>query len=66
MIGGLSNFDIMKLVMYLKVPNFCGVFLRVTIPDKARDKEYGVVYFNKSSEPGSHWVGYYTDGVEQI
>ena len=63
---GLSNFDLLELVKYLKVPNFRGVFMRDTLPDTPHDKECGVVNFNKSSEPGSHWVAYYKDGDERI
>ena len=36
------------------------------IPDKIQDKECGVVNFNKSSEPGSHWVAYYKDGDKRL
>ena len=63
---GLSNFDLLELVKYLKVPNFRGVFMRDTLPDTPHDKECGVVNFNKSSEPGSHWVAYYKDGDKRI
>ena len=63
---GLSNFDLLELIKYLKVPNFRGVFMRDTLPDTPHDKECGVVNFNKSSEPGSHWVAYYKDGGKRI
>ena len=63
---GLSNFDLLELVKYLKVPNFRGVFMRDTLPAKIQDKECGVVNFNKSSEPGSHWVAYYKDGDKRL
>ena len=63
---GLSNFDIIELAKHLKVPNFRGVFMRDTLPDKIQDKECGVVNFNKSSEPGSHWVAYYKDGDKRL
>ena len=63
---GLSNFDIIELAKYLKIPNFRGVFMRDTLPAKIQDKECGVVNFNKSSEPGSHWVAYYKDGDKRL
>ena len=63
---GLSNFDIIKLVQHLKIPDFRGVFMRDTLPDKPREKECGVLNLNKSSEPGSHWVAFYKDGGKRI
>ena len=63
---GLSNFDIIKLVQHLKIPDFRGVFMRDTLPDKPREKECGVLNLNKSSEPGSHWVAFYKDGGQRI
>ena len=63
---GLSNFDIIHLVQYLNIPDFRGVFMRDTLPDKPREKECGVLNLNKSSEPGSHWVAFYKDGDRRI
>ena len=40
--------------------------MRDTLPAKIQDKECGVVNFNKSSEPGSHWVAYYKDGDKRL
>ena len=62
---GLSNFDLIELAQYLYVPNFRGVF-RDTLPDAPHEKECGIVNFNESSEPGSHWVAYYKDGDHRI
>ncbi len=62
---GLTNFDIVKLVRHLNIPNFRGVFPRDGLPDRPNEKECGVVNFNKSSEPGSHWVAYYKNGDER-
>ena len=59
---GLTNFDIIKLVGHLNIPNFRGVFPRDGLPDHPNEKECGVVNFNTSSEPGSHWVAYYKHG----
>ena len=58
---GVSNFDIIKIVQHLKIPNFKGVFMRDElkgIPDK---QECAIINFNKSTEPGSHWVAYFKD-----
>ena len=63
---GLSNFDIIHLVQYLNIPDFRGVFMRDTLPDKPREKECGVLNLNKSSKPGSHWVAFYKDGDRRI
>ena len=63
---GLSNFDIIKLVKHLKIPNFKGPFMRDELPKKPEKQECGIVNFNTSKEPGSHWVGYYKDGDERI
>ena len=63
---GLTNFDIIHLVKHLNIPNFKGVFMRDELPEQPEEKECGIVNFNKSSEPGSHWVAYYKDGNERI
>ena len=57
----LTNVDILFYVKELQIPNFRGVFMRDTLPSKAWDKECGIVNFNTSSEPGSHWVCYNKD-----
>ena len=62
----LSNFDIIKLVQHLKIPDFRGVFMRDTLPNNPREKECGVLNLNKSSELGSHWVAFYEDGDKRI
>ena len=65
---GLSNFDILKLVKHLKIPNFKGPFMRDELPSEPppQKQECGIVNFNTSTEPGSHWVAYYKDGDERI
>ena len=64
---GLTNFDIIQLVKHLNIPNFKGVFMRNELPQqRPNEKECAIVNFNKSSEPGSHWVCYYKDGDERI
>ena len=63
---GLTNFDIIKLVQHLKIPNFKGVFMRDELPSAPQNKECGIVNFNKSTESGSHWVAYFKDGEKRI
>ena len=63
---GLSNFDILKIAKYLKIPNFKGVFTRDQLPEKIGNKESGIVNFNTSKEPGSHWVAYFREGSKKI
>ena len=40
--------------------------MRDELTDKPDEKECAIVNFNKSSEPGSHWVAYYKNGDERI
>ena len=63
---GLTNFDILHLVNHLKIPNFRGVFCRNELPCEPEINESGIMNLSKSSDPGSHWVGYYKDGEERI
>ena len=58
----LSNFELERYVKQLKIPNFRGVFMRDTLPDKPRNAECGIVNFNTRDQSGSHWVCYYTKG----
>ena len=44
---------------------FRGVFMRDTLPKVPHHKECGIVNFNNSYEPGSHWVCYFKDGMDQ-
>ena len=64
--GGLNNFEIAKLVKYLDIPNFRGVFERDTLPTKPNNNESGIVNLNTSKEKGSHWVAYYKDVAKRI
>ena len=55
----LTNFDLLEYVEELKIPHFRGVFMRDTIPKVPNKEECGIVNFNTSQQPGSHWVCYY-------
>ena len=63
---GLSNFDIIKLSRHLNIPHFKGPFMRDELPNTPENQECGIVNFNKSTEPGSHWVGFFKDGDKRI
>ena len=63
---GLSNFDILDIAKHLEIPNFKGVFTRDQLPEKIGNRESGIVNFNTSKEPGSHWVAYFRDGSKKI
>ena len=58
----LSNFELERYVKQLKIPNFRGVFIRDTLPDKPRNAECRIVNFNTHDQSGSHWVCCYTKG----
>ena len=50
----------------LKIPYFRGVYMRDSLPKKSGVHECGIMNFNKSSQPGSHWVCYYRDPHHRI
>ena len=62
----LSNFELLDYVRQLNIPNFRGVFMRDELPKKPWINECGIVNFNTSFEPGSHWVAYYKNEKQRI
>ena len=62
----LSNFELEDAVKKLKIPCFRGVFLLDTLPKKPSKKECGIVNFDKSGGPGTHWVAWYKNGKTKI
>ena len=62
----LSNFELLDYAKQLNISNFRGVFMRDELPKKPWVKECGIVNFNTSLEPGSHWVAYYKNGKQRI
>ena len=62
----LNNFELEDAVKKLKIPYFRGVFLLDTLPKKPNRKEYGIVNFDKSGGPGTHWVAWYKNGKNKI
>ena len=62
----LNNFELEDAAKQLKIPNFRGVFLLDTLPKKPNKKECGIVNFDKSGGPGTHWVAWYKNGKNKI
>ena len=62
----LSNFELEDAAKRLKIPFFRGVFLLDTLPRKPNKKECGIVNFNKSGGPGTHWVAWYKNDKTKI
>ena len=62
----LSNFELEDAARRLKIPSFRGVFLLDTLLKKPNKKECGIVNFNKSGGPGTHWVAWYKNGKTKI
>ena len=63
---GLTNIELIDYIKKLNIRDCRGVFMRNALPQEPKDKECGIVNFNKSSEPGSHWVCYYKNGDRRI
>ena len=62
----LSNFKLEDAAKILKIPSFRRVFLLDTLPKKPNKKECGIVNFDKSGGPGTHWVAWYKNGKSKI
>ena len=62
----LNNFQLEDAVKKLKIPSFRGVFLLDTLPKKPNKKVCGIVNFDKSGGPGTHWVAWYKNGKSKI
>ena len=62
----LNNFELEDAPKKLKTPSFRGVFLLDTLPKKPNKKECGIVNFDKSGGPGTHWVAWYKNGKTKI
>ena len=62
----LSNFELEDAAKRLKIPSFRGVFLLDTLPKKPNKKQCGIVNFDKSGGPGTHWVAWYKNGRTKI
>ena len=62
----LTNFELLDFANRLNIPFFRGVFMRDTLPTRPCEIECGIVNFDTSHGPGSHWVAYYKKGKERI
>ena len=60
----LNNLE--DAVKKLKIPFFSGVFLLDTLRKKPNMKECGIVNFDKSGGPDTHWVAWYKNGKNKI
>ena len=62
----LNNFELEDAAKRLKIASFRGVFLLDILPKKPNKKECGIVNFDKSGGPGTHWVAWYKNGKTKI
>ena len=62
----LNNFELLDYSKKLNIPNFRGVFMRDVLPVHPNESECGIVNFNTSKEPGSHWVCYNKNGDNRL
>lgn len=54
----LSQYDLMKYVNELKIPNFKGIYMRDTLPKNSNKnkKECGILNLDSIKGPGTHWT----------
>lgn len=62
----LTNYELVDYVEKLNIPNFRGVFMIDTLPNKPKKRECGIVNFSSSKEIGTHWVCYFKNGSTRI
>ena len=62
----LTNFELLEYCKQLDIKTLRGVFARDSLPAYPKENECGIVNFNTSSEPGSHWVCYFKTGNDRI
>jgi len=58
----LSNFEIKDAVKKIGLKNFCGVFLRDTLPKKPKRNERAIMNLDDTSGDGTHWVVWFKHG----
>ena len=63
---GLTNFDLISYIDQLKVPYFCGVFMRDELPNRKHIMECGIMDLNTSDQIGSHWVCFVRNKKDRI
>uniref|UniRef100_A0ABD2WP92 Uncharacterized protein n=1 Tax=Trichogramma kaykai TaxID=54128 RepID=A0ABD2WP92_9HYME len=63
----LTNYDLVKYAMLLKIPHFRGVFMRDELPSSgAHYRESAIVNLDDSIGPGTHWIAYRKCGKRVI
>ena len=62
----LTNIEFACYARLLKIPDLREVFMRDTLPKYPFNVECGIVNFNTSTQPGSHWVCHYRNKNERI
>ena len=62
----LSNFEIENAVKKIGLKNFCGVFLRDTLPKKSKRNECAIMNLDDTSGDGTHWVEWFKRGNDKF
>ena len=62
----LSNLEIIDAAKRLSLYGFRGVFLRDTLPKKAKLTECGILNLDTSSGEGTHWVMWFKKGKNKF
>jgi hypothetical protein len=53
----LNQYDIMKYVKKLKIPNFIGIYMRDTLPkNSSNENECGIMNLDSIKNSGTHWT----------
>ena len=59
--SAMTNLDILYYVKKIKLPNFVGVYMRDTLPNKPWNRnnpQFGIMNLNKANQMGEHWVAW--------
>ena len=62
----LSNLEIIDAAKKLSLDGFRGVFLRDTLPKKAKLNECGILNLDSSSSDGTHWAMWFKKGKDKF
>ena len=62
----LSNLEIIDAPKNLSLEGFRGVFLRDTLPKKAKLNECGILNLDSYSGDGTHWVMWFKKGKDKF
>lgn len=59
----LTNIDLIKIAKILKIPYFCGVFMRNALPQSGvKTNEAAIVNLDDKTGSGTHWIAYRKTG----